>query len=327
MHRPDYSVDPTEIWTTEVEREPAVQAWSRLQAGRAAPERVELLRRCRKSAVFRLPGVGRGGRDVVAKQCQTQQARDERAIYEALCGLPGAYLEYYGFVDEPGGDAWLFVEDARGEPWDRNLARHRELAARWLAALHTTSSRATIAAGLPDRGPAFFREHLTGARRMIRGGFGNPALRPEGRVTLERVLAQLDAVEQRWADVEAACARMPRALVHGDFAKRNVRIRPGGAGSELLAFDWEVGGWGVPGVDLVQVDLPTYRAAVRNGWPELDLPALERLVALGALLRWGCAASKWASQSLDRRFVENAVCDLSTYHERTLRALGALGWL
>jgi len=321
------SKDPVEIWTTQLEGEPAVQAWRRLEARHATPARVELLRRRAKSVVYRLPGVGRNGSDVIAKQCFWQIALDERAVYEVLRDLPEPQLTYYGLIAEPDGElAWLFVEDARGDPWDPADAEQRRLAARWLAGLHTASSHAPIAARLPDRGPAYFREHLASACRRIRDGFENPALTPEGRPVLHRMLALFDAIERRWSDIEAACEAMPRALVHGDFAERNVRVRREGASLALVAFDWEVAGWGLPGVDLRDVDLAAYRADVRARWPELDPPASERLVAMGDLLRGGIAAAHWASESLATTWVEGAVGNLAIYHERMLQALDALGW-
>jgi hypothetical protein len=71
------------VWTSRIEGEPAVRAWRALGAG-PLPARLELLRRRKKSVVFRLAGVGRGGADVIAKQGLWQIALDERATYEVL---------------------------------------------------------------------------------------------------------------------------------------------------------------------------------------------------------------------------------------------------
>jgi len=314
---------PVEVRTAELEQEPAVRAWRELGAG-PCPERLELLRRRHKSVVYRLPGVGRDGSDVIAKQCLWQISLDERAVYELLRELPGAHLTYYGFFAEPTREAgWLFVEDARGDPWDPGDAEQRRLAARWLAELHIASSRSANAALLPDRGPAWFSGQLDLASRGIAAGFANPALLPEARPVLDGVLRLLDEVSSCWLEVEIACAAMPRALVHGDFAERNVRIRCEGGEPRVLAFDWEVAGWGLPAVDLPNIDLSAYAEAVQRVWPRLDLA---KLAQLGQLLRGGIAAVSWASESLTTSWPHGAVCDLVHYERRIVESLAQLGW-
>jgi hypothetical protein len=318
--------DPVEVRTTQLEREPAVRAWRELGAG-PCPDRLELLRRRHKSVVYRLPGVGRDGSDVIAKQCLWQIALDERAVYELLRELPGAHLVYYGFCAEPAREfGWLFIEDARGDPWDPGDTEQRGMAARWLAGLHTASSGMTSATRLPDRGPAWFRSHLHNAARWIAAGFTNPVLAPEARPILDGVLRLLDAVEACWPEVEIACAAMPRALVHGDFAERNVRIRCDDGEPRVLAFDWEVAGWGLPAVDLPNIDISAYAEAVHTDWPSLDLAALERLAQLGQLLRGGIAAVSWASESLATAWPEGAIRNFVLYRRRIIDSLAALGW-
>jgi hypothetical protein len=315
--------DPVEVRTAELEQQPAVRAWQELGAG-PCPERLELLRRRHKSVVYRLPGVGRDGSDVIAKQCLWQIALDERAAYQLLHELPGSHLTYYGFVADPSRDVgWLFVEDARGEPWDPADPEQRRLAARWLAALHTASSRSTNAALLPDRGPAWFRSRLDFASRSIPPSFANPALPTEARPVLDGMLRLLDDVSTCWPEVETACAEMPHALVHGDFADRNVRIRCEGGEARVLAFDWEVAGWGLPAVDLPNVDLPAYAEAIERVWPRLDVA---RLAQLGQLLRGGIAAVSWASESLATPWPDRAVRELVRYEQRIVGSLARLGW-
>jgi hypothetical protein len=320
-----FSPDPVEVRTAQLEEEPAVRAWRELEAG-PCPARLELLRRRRKSVVYRLPGVGRNGSDVIAKQCLWQGALDERAVYEVLRELPRARLAYYGFVAEPAREfGWLFIEDARGEPWNPGDATHRRLAARWLAELHTVSSRASGAACLPDRGLGWYRAHLHSTRTWIRDGCANPALVAADRPALDGWLRLLDDVEACWPQIETACAEMPRALVHGDFAERNVRIRCESAEPRVLAFDWEVAGWGLPAVDLSNIDLSIYAEAVHAEW-RLDPAALGRYAQLGKLLRGGIAAASWVSESLTTPWPEHALPDLEHYQRRIVQALAALGW-
>lgn len=316
--------DPVEVRTGRLEEEPAVYAWRELGVG-PCPVRLELLRRRKKSVVYRLPGVGRAGSDVIAKQGLWQSALDERSAYEVLSELPLVRLAYYGFVAEPAHEyAWLFIEDAGGEPWNPDDAAHRMMSTRWLAGLHTASSR-TSGAGLPDRGLEWFRRHLDCAPSRIRASFTNPAVSSEARPVLDGMLRLLDQVDACWGKIEDACATMPRALVHGDFAERNVRVRDDGSEPLVLAFDWEVAGWGLPAVDLVDADLPTYAEAVRADWPGLDHAALERFAQLGELLRGGVVAASWAAESLTTTWPNDAVREFVHYQRRIVHALNALG--
>ena len=316
---------PVEVRTAQLEGEPAVQAWRRLGAG-PCPTRLELLRSRQKSVVYRLPGVGRDGSDVIAKRGLWQDAVDERAAYELLGELPLACLNYYGFSEDPTREyGWLFLEDAGSVPWDPEVAAHRQAATRWLAGLHTASSRLSGATCLPDRGVAWVREHLDHALTGIPASFGNPALAPEARPILDGMLRALGEVEARWPEIERACASMPRALVHCDFAARNVRIREKGPEPHVLVFDWEVAGWGLPAVDLIDVDLSIYAEAVRADWPGLDLAAFERFAQLGLLLRGGVIAASWAVRSLDTTYPDNAVYELPVYQRKIGNALAALG--
>jgi hypothetical protein len=316
---------PVEVWTDRLEDEPAVRAWRELSVG-PAPTRLELLRKRRKSVVYRLEGVGRDGSDVIAKRGLWQDAIDERAVYEALDELALPRLAYYGFVAEPAREhGWLFMEDAGRDPWDWQLAAHRQASTHWLARLHTASSRTSRAACLPDRGVDWLRQHLDHALEAIPASFRNPALAPEARSVLDGMVRVLVEVEACWPEIENACAPMPRALVHCDFRERNVRIRYEGSEPRLLAFDWEVAGWGLPAVDLLAVDLPAYAEAVRADWPGVDRAALERFANLGLLLRGGLLSASWAARSLETAYPADAVLELSIYERKIANALAALG--
>jgi aminoglycoside phosphotransferase (APT) family kinase protein len=314
------------VWSSRREAEPAVRAWSALGAG-PLPARLEVLRRRKKSVVFRLAGVGRGGADVIAKQGLWHIALDERATYEVLeqVGIPR--LVYYGFHPDPAREVgWLFVEDAKGEPWDPDEPLHRRSSTRWLAALHRDASRCEAARALPERGLGWFREHLEAASPRLRSAFSNPAVTNESHGLIDGMLRLLDQVASRWPEIESACDAMPRTLVHGDFAERNVRVRPEIDGARVLAYDWEVSGWGLPAVDLVDADLAVYLELVRDAWPGLDVPALERFAQLGQLLRGGVAATRWAAESLGTHWPRDALRELPHYAGRILRAFAALGW-
>jgi aminoglycoside phosphotransferase (APT) family kinase protein len=289
---------------------------------------VELLRRRNKSAVFRLPGVGEKGSDVIAKHCLRQSALAEREVYETLQQLPFPSTRYYGYVGNRQGEfCWLFLEDAAGEPLDPDNPEQRELATRWLANLHTASGRLEAAARLPDRGPAHYRKHLRHARIVIELVRENMDLPPGGDTILRHMQLLLEELASRWTDMEAVCAAMPRALVHGDFAERNVRIRHNGKlQSQLLAFDWEVAGWGFPGVDLGFADLDVYHECVRSSWPHIDRDAVQRFAHVGRLLRGGIAAVQWEADKLEAGWSEKPLSNMLLYRGRIEEALQGLGW-
>ncbi|HEX6810219.1 MAG TPA: phosphotransferase [Planctomycetota bacterium] len=313
----------TEILTTDLDTLPVVQAWVGLEHGRRLPHRVEVLRRVKKSVVCRLAGVGPGRSDIIAKSCLRETGMVERQVYtHVLPQLPVSRLQFHGLVEVPGTDfCWLFLEDARGDAFAPDDPRHRELATRWLAGLHTGSVALAEVLALPDRGTGYYRGEMRAASRAMRENYDNPALSQQDRELLDEMLAQFDFLESRWDDVDDVCRVMPRSLVHNDFAERNVRIRDG---QEVLVFDWEVAGWGLPAVDMAHVDVALYWSFVRDVWPALDLETLRRHVTLGKLLRGGIAASKWSAMSLATTWPETA--NLQSYGRRIRHDLKVLGW-
>ncbi len=316
-----------EVIATRVEEFPAVRAWRRIAPAFRLPERVEILRRVDKSLVCRLVGATPGGADLIAKRCFAQTGALEHELYASILPqLSINQLTYYGWAEERAGFAWLFLDDAGGVSFDRLDPGHRRLAARWLAALHVESAALHRARALPDRGPAHYYDHMLQARTMVVTHYDHPLLEDDGRRTLDRILVLLDHIESRWPEIEAWCARMPRALVHADFAARNVRVRPAPAPPSLVAFDWEVAGWGFPAVDLSDADLHEYGSAVRERWHELDHETLERLVYVGQLLRGGLAATNWCATQLETEWPINAIYDMEVYDKRMNEALRTMGW-
>src|SRR5213592_385551 len=117
----------------------AVKAWRRIRPDCGEPQKIEILKlKRKKSAVYRLAGVGFNGSAVIAKRCTAATAAVERLIYETMLPrLPFPSLTCYGFVPEPEGDfCWLFLEDAGPYGYVQDSAEHRALAGRWLANLH-----------------------------------------------------------------------------------------------------------------------------------------------------------------------------------------------
>jgi aminoglycoside phosphotransferase (APT) family kinase protein len=112
---------------------------------------------------------------------------------------------------------------------------------------------------------------------------------------------------------------MPQTLVHNDFKIKNVRVRFGSAGLELLPFDWEVAGWGVPAADLAQFsgnvlspNLEVYASLVRQVWPHLDLHDIRQMAHLGLVFRC-LAAIRWEACSLAGDCVERAIRNMQIY--------------
>ena len=322
--------DPVEIITTDLAEQPVIRAWRTLLSGTGAaalPERIEMLRQRPKSVVYRLPAVGHARADVIAKHCVRESALAESNVYTVLRGLPVTHPDYYGYVEgEREGFGWLFLGDAAGEAFVPEDPAQRRAATLWLAALHATSSGDPGAALLPDRGPAHYLAHLCAGREAIARIRASRETSAAEDDILDDVRTWLDRIEARWEDIEVICRAMPRALVHGDFAARNVHVRHHGTdGVALLVFDWEVAGWGMPGVDLACVDLDLYHALVRSTWPSLEPATLRRAAAVGHLLRGGLAAVHWdALKYIGNEY--HSLDDMLHFRQRIIDALGELGW-
>ena len=296
---------------------PAMQAWSQLYSKRSKPNFIELLSEGRKSCVYRLDGVGPGGTAVIAKRSMAREAHVEQTIYEeVLPDLPISSLTFYGVVDEPGTEfRWLFLEDAENANFTYFSEQHRKLAARWLGLMHVCAERVFAVSRLPDRGPQHYLDHLHSSRRIIEGNLGDPALHSQDLEVLDSILLQGRLLESRWMRVVELCRRYPRTLVHCDFAHKNLRVRSNPSGINLVAFDWEMAGCGIPAPDIAEwsgrgvprritgslpdSELVDYWEVVRESWSYLDFPAMKELAELGAVFRLLLAIS-WESESIGR---------------------------
>jgi hypothetical protein len=330
-----------QLLRTNLREHPAVKAWARLRPEWGQPTAIVRLQKRAKGQVYRLEGVGPGGAAVIAKRSSSDRIQRERAVYEhTLPALPVPALGYYGSVEEPEeGCGWLFLEDAGEERYSPLLGEHQDLAGQWLALLHTSAARLAAAAGLPDRGPDYYLGHLRSARETILANRTNPALGAEDVAVLAAVVRQGEAAASRWGEVERWCERMPRTFIHGDFAPKNMRVRAGPAGSELLPFDWGSAGWGVPAADLAQAALPPDRAtgwdlsaywaspdlavycsAVREcGW-RLDVQDVRPLAAIGKIFRC-LVCINLDAQSLATDWVADAVRKMRVYRAEMADAL------
>ncbi len=328
----------TEVLTERLQEHPAVKAWNQLQAHPLEPDNIEIVKHKKKSAVYRLNGIGPHGEAVIAKRCREATANVERLIYEELLPrVPVSALRCYGFLKEPEGEScWLFLEDAGGELYMPQLAEHRALAGRWLGETHLTPVPPDLKARLPDRDLGHYLKLLRSSRATLLEHLAhNPALSDDDAAALRKVMTHCDVLESHWSEMEKICEVMPRTLVHGDFVIKNVRIQEGASGPALLVFDWELAGWGVPGTDLAQFvgrvaspDLSVYCSVLKREYPHLDVRDIQGVAACGNLLRL-VDDIDWAISILEfgpHIFVDMPLATLRVYEPRLVTALSALRW-
>lgn len=321
---------------------PAVNAWLTLDSGNRKPGNVFPLyaasvvtrknRDRRKSAVYRLDGVGQAGGSIVAKMCNPVSAGLERVIYEhILPRLPFRSLQYYGHVDT-GGSHWLFLEYANGVEWNIDNRTHLELAIQWLAELHGSSAHIDTLSLLPQRGPDYYLSQLTTARQRILENISNPALDAASTRVLDEFIACSSLLETRWEEIDAFCKTLPETLVHNDFVSKNVHVRDTNSGPMLLVFDWEMSGRGVPANDLFWLFHHAPGSSITRYWEHrrklnssIVLQDIEFLAILGAIFRITDAV-EWVSQYLLTAYPDRKMHHTSLYTDRLKHAFHALGW-
>ncbi len=319
-------VDEAEILRDGLGAHPAARAWARLDIG-PPPQEIRILKErskgIRKSAVYWLAGAGPDGAPVVAKLGKRRIAAIESAAYRnALTRLPIDSLHLHGLSELDERFTWLFLSDAGRDRYSPAVGEHRRAAGRWLAGLHAASSRLRQKVVLPDRGLDHVLGTLRSGHRAIAPLLGHPDLDHEQALILERLVGALERLDSSWGDVVAACELWPRVLVHGDFVRKNLRVRPRSDGLGLLAFDWERTGWGTPATDLAQlheserfsanVCLDTYHAGLRTHGYEVDRESVEVQARLGTVFRC-LTAIAWTGLSLSPDWLQNPLADLRVY--------------
>ena len=311
---------------------PAVEAWSAFagDAATATPETIEVLRKGKKSATYRLVGAGPSGESVIAQRSLAARAAIERTVHEdILPHVPVRAPRYNGSWTETGADEfiWIFLEDLGDDRFAATNPVHLNLAGRWVGALHVAATKIPAACSLPDGGPGRYLLHLQSGRDTLRRNLTNPALDADGVALLDQVVATLDTIERAWSRFENAGNAFPRTLVHGDIQRKNIHVRSGDAGPELYLIDWETAGWGLPAVDLPKLDLPAYHSVVGAAWPRVTLDDVRRVAAVGTALQQ-VAGIDWVGPELgDERplYIVRPLSWLRIYHERLVNALRDLG--
>jgi ATP-binding cassette, subfamily B, bacterial len=321
-------------------RHPAARAWAQIGESLSNLRAVVPVERrhvsLRKSTVYRLEGAAGRGADVIAKKCRREYGQLECTIYEqVLPTLSVAYPRLLGMAnDEDQSSCWLFLEDAGNEAYSPLDPTHRVVAGHWLGALHASTTSLPSDVPLPDRGPSHYLRHLQLARHTIRENLNNPALDKGQRRQLQRIIMNCDFVECEWWRVEQFCQDIPTTLVHGDFVGKNVRLRSGPTSFEILPFDWEHAGIGVPAVDLAQARYPstTFLANpdlaeywITTRWTKIGYEAVLQLATYGTVFRC-LAALNWESHRLAYEWVEWPVKNMVHYEAELAQAVDASGW-
>jgi len=138
---------------------------------------------------------------------------------------------------------------------------------------------------------------------------------------LRELLSACELIESGWSGIEAICANLPRTLVHGDVVAKNLRLRCDDTGPAIVAFDWELSGFGVPAADVYQLavdatreDLSCYRSTISEYVGGIDDDELQALLLIGKGFRL-LAAVDWASTHLPLPRPENGVVKLRLYEQ------------
>jgi Phosphotransferase enzyme family len=306
---------------------PAVRAWSGFADSPPEPESLEVLRKGRKAATYRLVGAGLDGGSIIAQRAPLARAIVDRTVYEQILPrLPVTAPRYYGYSEDGGDFVWLFFEDVGRERFSKTEPTHRALATQWVGAMHTGAAGLAAARSLPDGGPPRYLNHLRVGRETIRAHVANPALPPADATTLHGLAADLDALERAWPSIELACTGMPPTLTHSDIQRKNLYVRNGTSGLELFVIDWEMAGWGVPAADLPLLDLATYWSVVRAAWPGVRREDVERIAAVGRIFQQ-LAAIRWVSPSLAHAEALCLVRPMSWLRDMQQRLVDATGSL
>lgn len=297
----------------ELRDHPAVKAWRHVRPNASFPLLVEPVRKQRPDATLGRPRLGlfrmHHGQDIgptIAKSRQREYLETEYMMYrQVLPNLPIPQARCLGFTaDHDPERAWLFLEDVGGDPYQNGRHSHRIAAARWLARVHALGMNTPTRSLLPDRGPSHYLSELRASCIEVDSHLSREHFSVDDRRILLATLRGLAELEERWDAIEAWCDAMPHTLVHGDFVAKNCRVRNGSTGGvELVAFDWEMAGWGVPATDLatnafgihgVALDRETYMTAMDEDWPGLGQLELAHAIRIGdaqrviAAIRWSC---------------------------------------
>lgn len=320
------------VVTADLGAHPATVAWAEATGDRGAPSEIQVLKepgsRLLSSAVYRLSGIGPTGAGVIAKRCRRHEGDIERFVYERIVPLlPLPHLVLYAdHLDADDRVMWLFLEEATGIQFSYAVSEHRRAAADWLAGVHAGTRDSPLLEELPDRGPAHYHDHLVSANAKIESSLANPVATPEDIQTLREVQSHLERIEHGWGGLGEICAELPRALVHGDFKRTNLRVIESRRNSSLQVFDWAEAGYGIVGVDLFQVDLERYGESVRDTYPCLTGNLLRECRGIGTAFR-ALASVDWEASRLKYQWIKRAMRHMRIYEQWLSESLEEASWV
>lgn len=296
------SAAPSTAFRDGLRPHPAVLAWEGSPFRVRSPTSIEVLRERSLATVYRLIGAGPDGNSIIAKRYPPDHGSAERFVYEHV--LPQVSVTVprcHGVrsMDGSGPEAghWIFLEDVGTERYSDRDPEHLALTARWVARLHQQTASLTAAMRLPDGGPARYRTQLDAAHNRISARLHGGGLSAADRAMLVKTVSALEGLAASWSRLEAACAGLQPALVHGDFRPKNVYLRRHDRHLACYPIDWETVGWGIPAVDLTRIDCEAYWDIARTWQVGLALDCVRRLASLGHVLRT-VAAIEWESTGL-----------------------------
>lgn len=307
-----------------------VRAWLSLNPDSNVPSKLETIRPldAQKAPVFRLHGVGENGSPVIAKRSELACGLIEKTFYEdVLPLLPFSKLRWYGSHEDAAESIWLFVEDAGNDVFSIRDEHHRQIAIEWLAILHTLTPHAVRHVNLPDRGPDHYLARMSHCRSAILHHLDRTAFSSEDRNLLTSIVDQFDILQRNWIETQSIYEHIPKGVVHGDFKEKNVRCRIGQE-AMMAVFDWENGGWGVPGLDMWKLDSGSYQCAVNKRWQHVTAELVHLVTYLGKLF-WVIDAIFWEIPSLEYYTLaympEKIMPNMAIYRLRMLDASHMLG--
>jgi hypothetical protein len=287
---------------------PAIAAWHRLNSelGRFGLQvaLVEAIKGEPRASIYRLRFEGRP--PIIAKRAATAAAAPERTVYEELLPqLPVTRPAYLGSV-EMAESTWLFLDDVGDVRFSPGDEEHVKAVSRWLGTMHGSSIPRVTAVSLPPRTASGYLRHLENARSSIVCALGDSRRNAANRKALVATLGQLETLLPIWPALDAASARMPASLLHGDYRPKNVRLKKTRAGLEVYPIDWETAGVGPAAVDLARVSIEPYMEAIRPYCPGLGLNELRDAQSAGQVIRW-LAAIDWVSARLAEGWPEKVL--------------------
>ena len=299
------SAEERRMLEQEPHAHPAARAWCAV-SGESPPRSIEVLRGqlLRPRCVYRLHGVGPAG-TVIAKRSLAARASAEHVAYTTLAATRVPVPRLLG-AQQDGDSCWSFLEDGAGRRMDTGDVEDRRRLSRWLACLHDTE----VTTVLRERTTDEYRGKLERVRQQLTPGHGQSRNLP-AVIDLVCLLAQ---IERQWPALAAAVHEVPRGIVHGDIAAKNIIMRGAAGNVQPFVIDWEYSGRGPVAIDLSRPDdgPPKFDAETYAEARRVKLGMVEGWIEVGCVLRYLDGLS-WQAWSVEQDCVVSAKAHLPSY--------------